>query len=326
MERQKLLAASKLGLIKQEQIEPLLNFLNSNGSVEQHTDSEEPLRFVRGFGDIFITLGIVFVMVAGAKINMSSYENIIPLLISIVTAEWLVRKRRLALPGIALLVAIIYFASRIVNFSFADPVLINTLFLTVLAVLFYFRYKMPFTLMPIAIGVISMISITFNVDVDKIQYLSAIYGILVFSVAMWFDARDTARENRLSDSAFWLHLLAAPLVVHGVMITLLTSGDLVEQKELFIVVFFVIFFLLALYVDRRALLVSSLSYAIYAVIQIANDSGQGIENLTLMVFVAFGAFIIFFGANWYKVRNLLFAKLSGSWLSRYVPSFTLKKA
>lgn len=323
MERKKLEAAAQRGLLNQEQIEPLFNYLNSDSNNENNAVGfEEQLRFVRSFGDIFITLGIVFVMVAGAKINMSGYENIIPLLISIATAEWLVRKRRLALPGIALLVAIIYFASRMVGFSFSDPAFMNTLFLTGLGVIFYFRYKMPFTLMPIAIGIISMISMSLDIDISKVQYLSAIYGVIVFSVAMWFDSQDTARVNRLSDSAFWLHLLAAPLVVHGVMITLLTSADFVQYKEPIIVVFFFVFFLVALYVDRRAILVSSLAYAIYAVIQIANDNGQGFENLTLIVFVAFGAFIIFFGANWHKVRNVIFSKTSTFWLSRYVPKFS----
>ena len=321
MERKKLEAAAKMGLLSQEQIEPLLNFLNADIAEEEISHSEEQLRFVRSFGDIFITLGIVFVMVAAAKMNLSNHENIIPLVVSIATAEWLVRIRRLALPGIALLVAIIYFASQLVNFSFLDPALSNTAFLTFLAALFYFRYKMPFTLMPIAIGVISMVSMLTGITADKIQYISAIYGLAIFSVAMWFDSRDTARKNRLSDSAFWLHLLAAPLMVHGLMITLLTSADFVQYKAPFIMLFFFIFFLIALYIDRRAMLVSSLSYAIYAVIKIANDSGQGFENLTLMVFIVVGAFIIFFGANWYKVRNILFSRLANYRLSRYVPEF-----
>ena len=319
MERTKLEEASKHGLLNKDQIEPLLQFLN-NGTLSE--DSEEQLRFVRSFGDIFITLGIIFVVVATAQLNMSQYENAVPLLVAIATAEWLVRIRRLALPGIALLASIIFFASRLVDFSFSDPAFMNTLFLTGLATVFYFRYKMPFTLMPIAVGVISMLSMSLDIEIGKIQYIVSIYGLLVFTVAMWFDSRDTQRRNRLSDSAFWLHLLAAPLIVHGLMITVLTSPNLLEYKEIFIITFFVFFFLLALYVDRRALLVSSLSYAIYAVVKIANESGQGIENLTLMVFVAFGAFIIFFGANWYKVRNLLFSNFSSLRLSRYVPKFS----
>ena len=325
MQRRKLEEAAEKGIINKTQVEPLLSFLNGNVSEERENNSEEQLRFVRSFGDIFITLGIVFVMVAGAKVELSTFANIIPLLISIATAEWLVRKRRLALPGIALLIAIIYFASRMVGFSTSAPALDNVIILTGLGLLFYWRYKMPFTLMPIAIGVITIISLLIEIDITEVQAISTVYGLLVFSVAMWFDSNDTKRQGRLSDSAFWLHLLAAPLVVHGVMSTLLTSSNFVDSKEILIVAFFVVFFLVALYVDRRALLVSSLSYAIYAVIQIANNNGQSVENLTLVVFVAFGAFIVFFGANWYLARNIIFSKTNRFWLSNYVPDFTGKK-
>lgn len=325
MERVKLEAAADKGIINKSQVDPLFDFLNKDSLEINGNNSEEQLRFVRSFGDIFITLGIVFVMVAGAKIKLAGYANFLPLLISIGTTEWLVRKRRLALPGIALLIGIIYFASRLVNFSFSDPALTNVIFLTILGILFYFRYRMPFTLMPVAVGVISIISLIIDIDFNEVQYLSSFYGLLVFSVAMWFDSHDTKRQNRLSDSAFWLHLLAAPLIVHGVMITLLTSNDFPGSKEILIVSFFIVFFLVALYVDRRAMLVSSLSYAIYAVIQLANNSGKSFENLTLVVFVFFGVFIVFFGANWYRARNIIFSKTSTFWLSNYVPAFSEKK-
>lgn len=321
MDRVKLEAAADKGIIKQSQVEPLFDFLNGEVRDVSVNNSEEQLRFVRSFGDIFITLGIVFVMVAGAKIELSSLGNIVPFLISIASAEWLIRIRRLALPGIAILIAIIYFASQVIGFSNADPALHNVIILTTLGILFYWRYKMPFTLMPIAIGVISIISLLLEVDITKIQTLAIVYGLLVFSTAMWFDSQDTKRQNRLSDSAFWLHLLAAPLVVHGVMSTLLTSASFSDYKEALIVAFFIVFFLIALYVDRRALLVSSLSYAIYAVIKIANDSNQSIENLTLFVFVAFGAFIVFFGANWYTARNIIFSKTEHTILSKFVPKY-----
>jgi hypothetical protein len=39
-------------------------------------------------------------------------------------------------------------------------------------------------------------------------------GIGVFTLAMWYDGRDPARITRRSDVAFWLHLLAAPMLVH----------------------------------------------------------------------------------------------------------------
>ena len=51
-------------------------------------------------------------------------------------------------------------------------------------------------------------------------------GIGVFLFAMWWDASDPVRQTRRSDVAFWLHLLAAPLIVHPIFSLLgLTDGS-----------------------------------------------------------------------------------------------------
>ncbi len=323
MNRQKLEAASDQGIISKEQVESLLSFFASSEPVPEH--SEDQLKFVRSFGDIFITLGIVFVTVASAQIQMAAtWMNIVPLLIFIATTEWLVRGRRLVLPGMALLIATLYFASQLLELSIADYGLLNLMLLTSLAGLFYWRYKIPFTMLPIALGCIGMLSIIIDVDLFNAQYMLTLFGLIIFFVAMWFDSHDVDRKTRYSDAAFWLHLLAAPLIVHGVMVNLLVSQGDVALKKLFIIVFFVAFFLVALYVDRRALLVSSLSYAIYAVIALSKTNAFDIENLTLIIFAGFGAFIIFFGTYWYKIRNVIFSNSAAFVVSQYVPRFVEK--
>lgn len=325
MNRDKLEAASKQGIITEEQVESLLTFFASSESDSGHAHSEDQLKFVRSFGDVFITLGIVFVSVASAQINMSAtWQNIIPLLLLIVATEWLVRGRRLVLPGMALLVSSLYFSCRLFELSIADYGLLNLMFVTSLAGLFYWRYKIPFTMLPIALGCIGMLSMIIDIDLFNAQYMLTMFGLIIFAVAMWFDAYDVDRNTRFSDAAFWLHLLAAPLIVHGVMVNLLVSQGDVVLKELFIIVFFIFFFLLALYVDRRALLVSSLSYAIYAVIALSKTNAFDIENLTLLIFAGFGAFIIFFGTYWYKIRSIIFSRTSTLGISQYVPGFVEK--
>ena len=49
-------------------------------------------------------------------------------------------------------------------------------------------------------------------------------GIGVFLLAMRWDSSDRARLTRRTDVAFWLHLLAAPMIVHPVF-TLLGLND-----------------------------------------------------------------------------------------------------
>ncbi len=320
MDRDTLLKASEQGIISKDQVELLLNF-DADVTNPDADSSEEPLRFIRSFGDIFITLGIIFVSIATAQFEFSGMMKIIPVLILIATTEWLVRVRRLALPGIALLLATLYYSSKFIGLSEPDFELANIAIPTAVALLFYWRYKMPFTLLPIALGLLSMVTVLVksNITMEQIQYLVVIYGLIIFTVAMWFDSRDVKRQSHLSDAAFWLHLLAAPLAVHGVMMTLLIETEASVFTELYIILFFTGFFLIALYVDRRAILVSSISYAIYAIVGLAASNKIQIENVTLLIFIAFGAFIIVFGVYWYRIRAMIFCKFNDAKLSKYVP-------
>jgi len=323
MDRSILEKAAKKGIISNEQVELLLDFESCDENAESG-NAEEQLRFVRSFGDIFITLGIIFVSIAIAQFEINSFYNVAPILLLVVTTEWLVRVRRLALPGIALLIATLYFSTRLFDPGSSDIGLLNLFVATTVACLFYWRYKMPFTLLPIAMGIIAISSSLIGVEITQAREFLIIYGLLVFATAMWFDARDVERKTRLSDTAFWLHLLAAPLIVHGVMISLLSVSSSLPYREILIIIFFVAFFLLALYVDRRALLVSSVSYAIYAIIQLARSNQINIENMTLLIFVGFGIFIVVFGVYWYKIRALIFSKISHAGMSMYVPPFNRK--
>lgn len=320
MERKILEQASAQGIISKEQVELLINFDNAEDNTAESGNSEEQLRFIRSFGDIFITLGIIFVAIATAQFELSATFKIIPVLVLIATTEWLVRVRRLALPGIALLIATLYFASQFIGLSRSDFELANIIIPTAIAFAFYWRYKMPFTLLPIALGLVGIVTVLMDIDIRQAQYLIVIYGLVIFSVAMWFDSRDVTRQNRFSDAAFWLHLLAAPMVVHGVMVSLLVETSSLPYRELLVILFFVAFFLVAMYVDRRAILVSSVSYAIYAIVELAKNNEIHIENMTLLIFLVFGIFIIVLGVYWYKIREFIFKSLKDARLSKYVPA------
>lgn len=327
IDRQQLQSAAAQGLLKPEQVEPLLDFFQRQpiDSALGGADTEEPLRFVRGVGDIFITLGVLFVAIAMAQISMPALWNIIPALVFVAAAEWLVRIRRLVLPGVAIFMSMLYFSSEILQASIGSYSNINLAILMLISALFYARYRLPFTLLPLALGTIVLLTSLLNIDIRSVNSVAIIYGAIIFAIALWLDSRDVARNTVLSDSAFWLHLLAAPLIVHGVMFSLLVSNDAAEYKNIAILVFFSSFFLMALYVDRRALLVSSLSYAIYAVLELSSNSFFQTENITLFAFVGLGLFIVIFGVYWQGLRSLVFARFGHSVLSKYVPRFGTKE-
>ena len=321
--KQQLEQAARQGIISPEQLTALLAF-GKRQSESAAQPGGEQLRFVRGFGDVFITLGIILVAISFRFTGIDGYYYAIPILSFIISAEWLVRVRKLALPGMAILLCIIYFVNQFFSITGQEKSFMNLGLITATSLAFYLRYKMPFSLLPTAAGVIAILIYQIGIDIMHQPYLLAIMGLCVFTLAMSFDIRDPQRRSYLSDSAFWLHLLAAPLISHGIMISLLLAEPgsvLSSYKDLFIVGLFVTFFLTALLVDRRALLISSTAYAIYAITQLTKGRFADTQSLIAFVFMAFGIFVVVFGTYWYKARSLLFGWLSGSRVARYVPGF-----
>ena len=301
-------------------------FLQQQATTPDSDNREEPLKFIRSFGDVFITLGVVLLVIAINMLQLSGYYYFIPVAGFIVVAEWLVRVRRLALPGIAILISILFFVNKAIAFDHQNATILGLGILCLISLLFYLRYKMPFSLLPLAAGLVAIAIIQIGVDVFKHPLIFAGFGLLVFSVAMWFDMRDTARQSHLSDSAFWLHLLASPLIVHGAMVSMLFSDQAWIQaigKEAIIVTFFSAILLLALLLDRRAMLISTQLYMIYALTQLLQGQLSSTQNILIYLLMALGLFVIFFGTYWYKTRRLIFGFLSGSVVSRYIPDLNL---
>jgi len=314
-------------VIEVEQLEPLYQFLQNEKSGAESDNSDEPLKFIRSFGDVFIMLGIVLLAISINKINFSGYQAVIPVIGFIAIAEWLVRVRRLALPGIAILISVLFFVNKATPLEYDMSTMSGLAILGFTSLLFYLRYKMPFSLLPLTASLLAMAVMQIGLDVLETPIIFAVLGLIVFAVAMWFDAQDTKRVSHMSDSAFWLHLLAAPLIVHGVMASMLlneSSWLQLVNKESVILIFFAAFFLLALLVDRRAMLVSTQLYVIYALTQLFRDQVGSAQDVMIYILMAIGLFVIYFGAYWYKTRRLVFGFISGSKISKYIPDLNVQ--
>ena len=120
---------------------------------------------------------------------------------------------------------------------------------------------------------------------------------------MWWDSSDRARETRRSDVAFWLHLLAAPLIVHPIFSLLgLTDGDATIGEALVVLAVYVLLGITALAIDRRALLVSALAYVLFALISLFREFGAVELNIALAAFVI-GSGLLLLSAFWHGVRR-----------------------
>ena len=337
IDRSKLQQAAEQGLLLPEQIDPLLRFLDSAEpestddaevcEFEPAVTAEEPLRFIRSFGDIFITIGIVLLALGLGMMNLQGAQNLIPAAGFALLAEWLVRVRRLALPGIALLLAMLAFIAD--SFDAFDLSTVEQFGLIALASgLFYLRHRMPFSLLPLVASLLACAFLLADIPLEQLPRWFGLAGLLVFALALFFDTRDPLRCSYLSDNAFWLHLLAAPLMVHGAMITLLLNDDAgwvqAVGRENLMILFFVLFFLVAMLLDRRALLISTQLYVIYAVTQLIEGRWNNTENIIMYLVFALGLFVIFFGAYWYRVRRLVWGWIANFPVARWLPPFELR--
>jgi hypothetical protein len=127
-------------------------------------------------------------------------------------------------------------------------------------------------------------------------------GIGIFLFAMWWDGSDRARVTRRSDVAFWLHLLAAPMIVHPIFTLLgLNDGHATLGEGVVVVLLYIALGLTALAIDRRALLVSALAYVLWALAELFRQFGAVQLNVALTALVI-GSALLLLSAFWHQAR------------------------
>ena len=314
--------AAQKNIIESRQVEPLYRFIQEQKINDIPDSREEPLKFIRSFGDVFITLGVILLVMAINMTSLQGYYYLLPVVGFVGLAEWIVRIRRLVLPGIAILLSILFFVNKAIPFGEDNTALLGFGIMSFSSLLFYIRYKMPFSLLPFSIGLVAMSVVQIGMDVLENPFIFVGFGLVIFAIALWFDSRDTKRLSHLSDNAFWLYLLAAPLIVHGVMVSLLTTDQVWVgsfNKDVLMIGFFVVVFLVSLLIDRRAILISTQLYVIYALTQLLQNQLSSAQDALIYILIGLAFFVIYFGTYWYKTRRLIFGFMSGNIISRYVP-------
>src|SRR6185503_6657097 len=147
---------------------------------------------------------------------------------------------------------------------------------------------------------------------DIILGFVLLLGIGVFLFAMWWDGSDRARVTRRSDVAFWLHLLAAPMIVHPVFSLLgLNDGNATITEGLVVLLLYVAIGITALAIDRRALLVSALAYVLFALQQLFREFGAVELNVALTALVI-GSALLLLSAFWHQARRAIVRPLPES--------------
>ncbi|MBX7532844.1 hypothetical protein K3165_07910 [Qipengyuania sp. 1XM1-15A] len=131
---------------------------------------------------------------------------------------------------------------------------------------------------------------------------SLLAGIVLFGFAMAADMSDPERTTRRSGMGFWLHIFAAPLLVHGIF---LIGGFQPSFEQPIaaapVLVIVAVLALVALIIDRRPLLASSLGYVAYALASLGE--GLALETRLIGVSLTLGFGILAMAAFWSPMRR-----------------------
>jgi hypothetical protein len=355
MNREQVEAALKAGVITQDQAQRLMTeFATVEATataapIEVGVDpDDEKFRILGGFNDIFVAIGVA--LLYGAFLLLAA--SIAPVLLSLagavaawILAEVFTRRMRLALPSIllAVLFAVCVGSSVMLLYTvglgrwrsgpFGTAVAMGSFagFLAgisglVAAYLHHRRFKVPIDW---AIGAVSaaiagfgLLGMAFGPRIFAwTTELAFVVGSSIFGLAMKLDTSDPLRQTRRSDAAFWLHLMAAPLLVHPLVSVV--AGPVWQMNTataLLILCLFLAIALVAIIIDRRAILVSSLAYTGAALVFLVNRSSIGDGRTMLAVSILILALVVLsLSAWWRSIRMALLPLLPLGSYARFLP-------
>ncbi|MFC7536762.1 hypothetical protein ACFQPG_05195 [Sphingomonas sp. GCM10030256] len=312
---------------------------------------EEQFRLITGFNDIFVSIAGAILLFAvgwigqsigqssGLTIGRDGPSPISPAAVAAVAwglALFFTAKRRMALPSILLLLAFVggVFGTAALTIGLAVGGAFfdnnDSGVMVVLAVaaavaaagasLHWRRFRVPITVAAGAAAVAGILTSLlmaalgndFEGQRNVLLATVLVLGVGVFLFAMRWDSSDRSRITRRSDVAFWLHLLAAPMIVHPVFTLLgLNDGRATIGEGLVVIVLYVVLAITALAVDRRALLVSALAYVLFALNELFRQFGAVELNVALTALVI-GSGLLLLSAFWHQARAAIVDRLPGS--------------
>lgn len=348
--------AVRAGVLTRAQVDALQVFVGKRREtlLEQAGQEDERFRFMRGFNDFFFAIGILLLCSAMAFFaGFQALPNLAAAVVVWLLSELLVRRMRLVLPGILLSVFFLFFVfaaapveyllhlpplaqrsglSEFSPFDMKPGFLARSLIAVAASGLYYWRFRLPFALATLAAAalaaVLSLVGLVAGpLSKDATHAVMLACGITIFAAAMAFDLSDRMRVTRRSDCAFWLHLLAAPLIVHSLISFVIPDMTALDARSaVLILVIVAVLALVAIIVDRRALLVSTLAYIGIVIAFALSSTGSGILSQrgsgALVFFVTLfilGLFVIVLGLGWQPVRRAAVAALPTALVRRLAP-------
>lgn len=309
-------------------------------TVEQNSD--ERFRFITGFNDIFLAIGVILFIVAMSLVASQLFDLHFTGYLFVAATMWLISeilatRLRRAIPSMLAAGAFVVFAlfatdSAIDRFSgssgvFSDDVM-QLYGLSIAACIwtlaYFYRFRLPFSVIMIggafvSLGFLITMSVFAGISTGSTLFdrplVPAIYalvsGLILLAIALRYDRADPERVSLKADYGFWLHLLAAPLIVHAMMYLVAgLSSVSVESvisvgSAIRVVAIFLVLAVFALVINRRAILVATLTYLGIALWYLISRNAGTADNAVLLTMLIISLFVIGLGIGWHPIRRTL---------------------
>lgn len=302
---------------------------------------EETFRFISGFNDIFLAIGVGLFIAAGF-LTVALFDYGAAGLALAAAGLWLVSeiltaRLRRAIPSMLAAAGFVVFAtwaSAVLTLDWLAPARTDTdgpwfyyaigIAASLWSLVYFYRFRLPFATFLIGaaltlLGFLAVFNLIFSVATleDALDYAvvpslyALVSGLILFAIAIGFDRADPQRITRQADYGFWLHLLAAPLIVHAVMhmATGLSAGGVEvgtsATSALTVVGVFAVLAVVALVVNRRAILVAALTYLAGALWYLMSQSERTANNAELLSLLLISVLVIGLGVGWHTVRHVV---------------------
>lgn len=340
IETNDLRAAVSAGILTEAQASQLKTLSHS-----RHLDGsdlaigDEPFELFRGFNEIFIIVGLVVLTtgwvsgIAAVFVDrIANIENTF-VLASLFAApviwllsEYFIRRRRMVGPAIALSLmwtgnALFGFLAGLSQYFMVgqgnfDSVPLPMSLAILATVVFWLRFKVPFSMAMIAVGAFMLailLAAVQNGTPEEIEdlfllssagpfaWITLIVGLVTFGCAMYFDMSDPHRVTRRSSQGFWLHVVAAPALTNTIALTLFDTGT--TAAYLVLALFLTFLACVAIVIDRRSFLITTIGY-IMALATAVFETG-GIAFFIVLL----GLALLLLGAFWDRIRARLVAAM-----------------
>jgi hypothetical protein len=291
---------------------------------------EDELRFLRSFGDVFVGIGLVLLGLGAAAFTQFAGGGTLFLGAAAgawALAEYFGRRKRAHFPTLITALAFLLFVQTGLSALAALGPITASLITVAAMALFYWRVRLPFCIALIALSLLFLLFAVLNETAPaflrgNFTAVMILAGVCVFAVALLYDRQDVQRRTRFADNAFWLHLLAAPLIIHGLvgsavanktelLFDIVPTFAFTETDALTVLIALGVVTVVGLAINRRALIVSSLFYAAAAIAFLVRGTGLELGQVLSLTLVLLGLSIVVLGVAWHPLRNQLVRVLPG---------------